>query len=63
MIQRRLRAQEQCLLAAVCQNMKKMAMLVSGSNTDSEKDSIWPVVQFLKRHIKGFIVTQKLVWA
>ena len=43
--------------------MKKMAMLVSGSNTDSEKDSIWPVVQFLKRHIKGFIVTQKLVWA
>jgi hypothetical protein len=40
LIQRRLRAQEPCLLAAACQNMKKMAMLLCGSRTDSEKDSI-----------------------
>ena len=40
LIQHRLRAQEQCLLATACQNMKKMAMLLCGSRTDSEKDSI-----------------------
>jgi transposase len=56
-----LRAQEQCLLAAACQNMKKMAMLLCGSSTASEKDSIWPIIELLKRHIKLVIFPQKFV--
>jgi len=42
-----LRAQEQCLLSAACQNIKKMALLLCKPEKKSEKDSIYQLGRLL----------------
>jgi hypothetical protein len=51
-----LRAQEQCLLAAACQNMKKMALLLCGTVKGDGKQFLWAFRAYYRRHF-GFICT------
>jgi transposase len=48
-----LRAQEQCLLSAACQNIKKMALLFAKEENSSEAGSAWP----FSRHFRWFLET------
>jgi transposase len=54
-----LRAQEQCLLSAACQNMKKMALLLCKAG-DKGKKSLWRLFWCYREVIEG---QQMLVWA
>jgi transposase len=45
-----LRAQEQCLLAAACQNMKKMALLLCGTVKGDGKQFLWAFRAYYRRH-------------
>lgn len=54
-----LRAQEQCLLSAACQNMKKMALLLCKAG-DKGKKSLWRLFWCYREVIEG---PQMLVWA
>jgi transposase len=48
-----LRAQEQCLLSAACQNIKKMALLFAKEENSGEAGSAWP----FSRHFRWFLET------
>jgi transposase len=48
-----LRAQEQCLLSAACQNIKKMALLFAKEENSGEAGSVWP----FSRHFRWFLET------
>jgi len=50
-----LRAQEQCLLSAACQNMKKMALLLAKEDQKEETGSIWEFLKRVRRIIEAFL--------
>ncbi len=50
-----LRAQEQCLLSAACQNMKKMALLLAKEDQKEETGSIWEFLKRVRRFIEAFL--------
>ena len=50
-----LRAQEQCLLSAACQNMKKMALLLAKEDQKEETGSIWEFPKRVRRFIEAFL--------
>ena len=50
-----LRAQEQCLLSAACQNMKKMALLLAKEDQKEETGSIWEFRKRVRRFIEAFL--------
>lgn len=50
-----LRAQEQCLLSAACQNMKKMALLLAKEDQKEETGSIWEFLKRFRRFIEAFL--------
>jgi hypothetical protein len=50
-----LRAQEQCLLSAACQNMKKMALLFAKEDQKEETGSIWEFLRRVRRFIEAFL--------
>jgi len=50
-----LRAQEQCLLSAACQNMKKMALLLAKEDQKEETGSIWEFLKRVRRFIEKFL--------
>lgn len=50
-----LRAQEQCLLSAACQNMKKMALLFSKEERQGETDSTYAFLSQVRRFIGAFL--------
>jgi len=50
-----LRAQEQCLLSAACQNMKKMALLLAKEDQKEETGSIWEFLKRVKRFLEAFL--------
>jgi len=50
-----LRAQEQCLLSAACQNMKKMALLLAKEDQKEETGSIWEFLMRVRRFIEAFL--------
>ena len=52
-----LRAQEQCLLSAACQNMKKMALLQSREEKGGNGGSLWAVIKAF-RHYIGALIAQ-----
>ena len=58
-----LRAQEQCLLAAACQNMKKMALLLCRTDKNGEKGFLWAFGTYFKASLQPIRPVQKLSWA
>lgn len=50
-----LRAQEQCLLSAACQNMKKMALLHSKEEKKGKKGSLWAAITAFRRFMEPFM--------
>ena len=50
-----LRAQEQCLLSAACQNMKKMALLFAKEDQKEEIGSIWAFLRGVSRFTETFL--------
>ena len=50
-----LRAQEQCLLSAACQNMKKMALLLAKEDQKEETGSVWGFLKRFRRFIQAFL--------
>jgi transposase len=58
-----LRAQEQCLLSAACQNMKKMALLLCNSEKRGKNDSMRTIIALIRHCIEFLRPRQKLSWA
>jgi len=58
-----LRAQEQCLLAAACQNMKKMALLLCRTDKNGGKGFLWAFGAYFKTLWRSIRFVQKLSWA
>jgi transposase len=50
-----LRAQEQCLLSAACQNMKKMALLFAKEDHKGKTTSIWALLRRISRFAETFL--------
>ena len=57
-----LRAQEQCLLSAACQNMKKMALLLCKSEKRGKNGSTRVIIALFKLCIEFLSSKQKLSW-
>lgn len=49
-----LRAQEQCLLSAACQNMKKMALLLDKETKKGKARFVWALLNTLQRFLGAF---------
>jgi len=58
-----LRAQEQCLLTAACQNMKKMALLLCGSEKKVKQSFLWALEALFKPYLHPRRFVQKPLWA
>ena len=58
-----LRAQEQCLLAAACQNMKKMALLLCSSEKKMIQSFLWVFEALFKPYMHPIRFVQKPLWA
>ena len=58
-----LRAQEQCLLSAACQNMKKIALLLCKSEKRSKNGSTRAIFALFRRCEEFLSPRQKLSWA
>ena len=56
-----LRVQEQCLLAAACQNMKKMALVLS-RNENGEKNLLRAIARTFRRVIAALFPPPIAVW-
>ena len=57
-----LRAQEQCLLSAACQNMKKMALLLNKEEKEGQKSLLSLLHDAFKLILEPFMSFQQLVW-
>lgn len=58
-----LRAQEQCLLSAACQNIKKMALMLGNSEGKSKKGSTRSFWMLFGRGIEFMGLSQRFAWA
>ena len=58
-----LRAQEQCLLSAACQNMKKIALLLCKSEERGKDGSTRAILVLFRRCVEFLSPRQKLSWA
>ncbi len=58
-----LRAQEQCLLSAACQNMKKMALLLDKEEKKGERSTFWAAINVVRRLAGLFMCPSRPVWA